>query len=138
MVNYPIIRLDRDQFGVASYADERAASVATPLTIKKRIFENGLYFDSQGKEFKVSAQLPPSAKGPIGWVRTVISPFMLAKLTFTETGALITLEDLRRRVLDQIERDKDLYRSSGTLGRVRGQVLRSKTYHELISCFLGL
>jgi hypothetical protein len=137
-MTFPILFLDQKYKSVSSFSNAEAASVCTALSLKKGGFQNGIYFDSDGREFKVTnAEAPPQAAGFQGWLRSLCNPLITAKLTFTETGKTVALDDLREQVLAFLEADRDFYEESGDYSHLRGRVLRSGNYRDLISCFLG-
>jgi hypothetical protein len=137
-MTFPILCLDQKYKNVSSFSNAEAVSVCTALALKKGGFQNGTYFDSDGREFKVTkAEWPPEATGFQGWLRSLRNPLIKAKLTFTETGNAVALDDLRQQVLAFLEADRDFYEESGDYSQLRGRVLRSGNYRDLISCFLG-
>jgi len=135
-MTYPVIRRNPPAH-LVSFANERAASGCTTLAVKENVFQSARYVDSDGREFRVlRADLPPEARGLRGWLRGLANPFICAELTFSETGASISLEELKEKVLAELARDPEFYNAGGELSHIRGRVQRSKNHRELIACFL--
>ena len=129
-LNFPVIYFNKYTFYVEP--DANKLTVTTKAGIKNKLYENLTIIDSSGKLYKVKSARKLHGVGPLWGYNIFLNQKIKVELDFSPTVKEASIEELKKMVFKNFEKDRHFWESRDDLSELKEMVSSTESMSSLI------